>query len=101
MASGLAVFLVFTMMLVVPAYASGAINISGTGDKMMEGYRLIRNVAAALAAGGIAISALMALLGSSKEAEKAVSSIRYIVLALICILILPAVVTFGKTLLGS
>ena len=88
-------------MLSSQAFATPAnISTDGIGDSMMKGYNLIRNVSAALATVGIAISAVMMLIGTDKAAEQARMSMRYCILALICILILPAVISFGKTILG-
>lgn len=98
----LVLFSILTIMLVVPASAAAVTDIpaDSVGDSMMKGYELIRNVSAALATVGIAFSGIMMLIGSDKAAEQARTSIRNCILALIGILILPLIVTFGKTLLS-
>lgn len=96
----LVLFSVLSILSTVHASAAGDVSTTGIGDSLMAGYTLIRNISAALATVGVVISGLMMLFGSGKAVEQAQSSMRYCILALICILLLPAFVTFGKSLFG-
>lgn len=97
----LVLFSIFLILLIVPASAAPAeVPTDGISDAMMIGYTLIRNASAALATVGVAISGVTMLLGTGKAAEQARTSMQYCLLALACILLLPEVIAFGKSLLG-
>ncbi len=62
---------------------------------------LARNVALYIAAAGLAWTAFTMLFGSEKDASASKTKIKYILIAIVCLILLPYVIQFGRSLFGG
>ena len=65
------------------------------GQKIYKLYNIMKAVAAPLAVASIGVSAVGALFGSEKEQEKAFNRIKYTVIAIACLYLIPAFIGMG------
>lgn len=65
------------------------------GQKIVTMYSIVKAIAAPFAAASVAVSALEVLFGSEREQGKALSRLKYTVIALACLYLLPIFISMG------
>lgn len=70
-------------------------------DGITTAYRHLRNIALGGGALALAGCGIIMLMGSQQDAEKAKAAIKFIIVAVVGVLILPLIVRAGKGLFGA
>lgn len=96
------------LLLMRPVYASeiwkgeGEAGLEGNswtmvefGQKIYTLYKIMQAVAAPLAVASIGISAVGALFGNEKEQEKAFTRMKYTIIAIACLYLVPTFIGMG------
>lgn len=79
-------------------YASKDWNMSGFLDRVMDAYNLIKAICAPLAVCSIAGGGFEVLFGNEQEQSKGVARIKYTLMAVATVFLLPAAINIGYDL---
>lgn len=72
--------------------------LTGFFLEMKKVFQVVQAVVTPVASVAVAFCALWAIIGSQKEAERAVGTIKIIIIACVCIWLLPLMIAWGRSL---